>query len=72
MSNKLPPPITKKSRKSDMWEEVKSLRNEIDQQQEQVNAYRNALHGADSELIQLRYQIGVIRAALAMHVRSGE
>lgn len=60
-----PPPVTRKSSKDELWEELECARAEIDQQQHTLNDWRDRLARAENETSSLRYQIGVIRAVLA-------
>lgn len=64
MSKDLPPPVTRKSSKNELWEELECARAEIDQQQHLLNNLRDRVAKAENETRPLRYQIGVIRAVL--------
>ena len=68
MSKDLPPPVTRKSSKEELWEELECARAEIDQQQHTLNGWRDRMARAENEAGYLRYQIGVIRAVLAGEV----
>ena len=61
----LPPPVTRKSSKDDLWEELECARAEIDQQQRTLNDWRDRVQNAEGETAALRYQMSVIRAVLA-------
>ena len=61
----LPPPVTRKSSKDDLWEELECARAEIDQQQRTLNDWRDRVQNAEGETATLRYQMSVIRAVLA-------
>ena len=65
MSKDLPPPVTRKSSKKELWEELECARAEIDQQQHTLNDWHHRLAKAEDEVEALRYRIGVIRAVLA-------
>jgi hypothetical protein len=69
MSKDLPPPVTQKSSKDELWEELECARAEIDHQQRALNDWRDRLARAENEAGSLRYQIGVIRAVLAGDVQ---
>ena len=67
----LPPPITKNSTRNEMWEEIQSLRREIDSQQQDLLESRNLLNKAADTIDMLkqeqsldRMRLNVIRAAL--------
>lgn len=64
MSKELPPPVTLKSSKNELWEELECARAEINQQQNILNDWRDRLAKAEVEVGSLRYQISVIRAVL--------
>ena len=63
MSRDLPPPITAKSTRAEMWEEIQSLRAEIDHQQAEIGALRAAGRHPGVETL-LRYQLDLIRKVL--------
>ncbi len=65
MTKELPPPVTRKSSKDDLWEELECARAEIDQQQHVLNDWRDRVAKSEAEVGGLRYQISVIRAVLA-------
>ena len=69
MSKDLPPPVTRKSSKGELWEELECARAEIDQQQHTINDWRARVAKAEGEVGALRYQISVIRAVLAWDVQ---
>lgn len=62
MSKDLPPPVTRKSSKEELWKELECARAEIDQQQHTLNDLRDRVTKAGGEVGALRYQISVIRA----------
>jgi len=65
MSKDLPPAVTKKSSKAELWEELECAREETEQQQRILNEWRDRVARAENEAGSLRYQLGVIRAVLA-------
>lgn len=72
MISGFPPPVTVRSSKTALWEELCAANQEIDAQQSQINNAHGALHDKDRELANLRQQmrqlqlrLNVIKAALA-------
>lgn len=73
MSDKsdLPPPVTKKSSKADLWEALETCRDEIDRQQDTINELKvqNACsemrqRSLENELEALRHRVEIARMAL--------
>ena len=71
-NGELPPPLTRKSSRAEMWENLEAMGAEIDAQQREVLAAREALKAKDAELADMRaklasayLRLNVIRAALA-------
>lgn len=71
-SSELPPPVTRKSSKADLWAEIEAMQDEIDSQQIALNAARDAVKAKDAELATMRAQmasaylrLNVIQAALS-------
>lgn len=69
MSKDLPPPVTRKSSKEELWDELECARAEIYQQQNTLNEWRDRVARAEQVAGALQYQIGVIRAVLAGDVQ---
>ena len=67
--SKLPPPITKDSSKSDLWEEIQALRNEVKAQQLQLNEAREETKALMSQIQVMSYQMSIIRQTLSMEFR---
>lgn len=70
-SSELPPPVTRKSSKADLWAEIEAMQDEIDSQQSALNTARDAVRAKDAELAAMRaklasayLRLGVIQAAL--------
>lgn len=68
----LPNPVNDRSSKAELWNELCAARGEIDTQQHEVLAAREALRANDAELVLMRaklagawLRLGVIQAALA-------
>lgn len=61
----MPPPVTRKSSKEELWEELECARAEINQQQRTLNDWRDRVANIEGEVSTLRYQINIIRAVLA-------
>ena len=60
MSKGMPPPVTRKSSKKKLWEELECARAKIEQQQITLNELW-------AEAASSRYTIGIIRAAMTHH-----
>lgn len=71
MPKDMPPAVTKKSPKKDLWKELECARAEIDDQQRMLNSRNEQLRKALDEAGSLRYMMQVIRAAVAGEVRQG-
>jgi hypothetical protein len=70
--SELPPPVTRKSSKADLWSEIEAMQDEIDSQQSALNAARDAAMAKDAELAAMRaklasayLRLNVIQAALS-------
>lgn len=68
----LPPPVTRKSSKADLWAEIEAMQDEIDSQQSALNTARDAVRAKDAELATMRaklasayLRLNVIQAALS-------
>jgi len=64
MSKSVPPPVTRKSSKKHLWEELECARAEIEQQQLALNELRECVSSIDAEAASLRYRFRVILAAM--------
>lgn len=72
MSKDLPKPVTRKSSKAKLWEELECARAEIDQQQELIIQYQQQLGSLQSheravraELEHACHCLNVVRAAVS-------
>ena len=72
---KLPKPVTKKSTKKDLWEELQASRAEIDHQQDRIKEmmiHCSQLEQKDTEYTTiikvLQNQISTVRAAVELRV----
>lgn len=70
--DRLPPPVTKKSSREELWEELCAARDEIDQQQRVINDLMSKLDSEQSAAKRLQERLAgahmrldVIRAAVA-------
>ena len=68
----LPPPVTKKSARAELWDELCAARDEIDQQQQVINDLMSKLDREQSATKRLQERLAgahmrldVIRAAVA-------
>ncbi len=68
----LPPPVTRKSSKAELWAEIEAMEDEIDSQQSALNAARDAMRAKDAELAAVHaalagacLRLNVIQAALS-------
>jgi septal ring factor EnvC (AmiA/AmiB activator) len=59
-----PPPIAAKSKKTDMWEEVVSLRDEIDSQQRRINELTESLKSAGVTIVSQHHELREYRSKL--------
>jgi len=71
-NGELPPPLTRKSSRAEMWENIQAMEQEIDAQQREVLEAREALKAKDAELAAAHkrlaaayLRLNVIQAALA-------
>lgn len=67
--SELPPPVTRHSSKADLWEELECVRREVNSQQTEVIAAREAIKRYKNEVELLRYQLRIVRAAIDMEIR---
>jgi hypothetical protein len=65
----LPPPVTRNSSKSELWEELECVRREVDAQQNELIEARQLTARNASELTLLRYQVRAMRAVLDIEAR---
>ena len=70
--DRIPPPVTKKSSRAELWEELCAARAEIDQQQRAINdltttldSERSAAKKLQERLAGAHMRLDVIRAAVA-------
>ena len=71
-NGELPPPLSSKSSRAEMWENIQAMSDEIDAQQREVLDAREALRAKDAELASARaklasayLRLNVIQAALS-------
>jgi|GEM_PF-2278015 hypothetical protein len=71
-SSELPPPVTRKSSKADLWAEIEAMQDEIDGQQSALSEAMAARDAAIAEAQKLReklagahMRLNVVRAAVA-------
>lgn len=69
MSKDLPPPVTRKSSKKKLWEELECVRAEVEQQQVILSDWRDRNARLEIEADSLRYQMSIVRAVLAADVK---
>lgn len=67
MSNDLPPPVTKRSTRAELWEELCASRDEIDSQQQRLNDALDENATLRSKLAGAYLRLNVIQAALSHH-----
>lgn len=67
--SKLPPPVTKKSSKADLWDEIIALRDEVDAQQSNLNNARDTMNKWKSQMLATEYQLRIIRETLSMEFK---
>lgn len=75
MSKELPPPLTSKSSREDMWKEIRAMVAEIDSQQAEICEWKAIAERAKKErdvaageLGMAEYQLLLIRAVLAKRI----
>ena len=64
MSSELPPPVTRKSKKKDLWAEINALRDEVESQQSMINNMRRTRGYVLDRCLSMENQIKGITSAL--------
>ena len=65
--DKFPKPISKKSAKKEMLKEIECLRDEVHQQQRELNKLHNDNKKLESELNLYKYQITSVKQVLSLN-----
>ena len=76
MSNDLPPPLTSKSSRSEMWENIQSMQEEIESQQQEIREWKAIAEQAKRERAAairdntlLSHQLSVVRSVVSLTVQ---
>ena len=70
MAKDMPPPVTRKSSKKDLWEELMAVREEVEMQQRELDEQSRRICKAEADACTLRYQLDIIRSVLRGEVTS--